>query len=124
MTKFYTILFFTLVIGSMQAQDALLKRADSLYSQGKYSQAIEAFETYEQQDQVYEKMAKAYMALGNYDAALKNYQSALKAFPEDALIKYDYAKLLSRSKKLNEAAVLFNELVYLDYKNPNYHYEL
>ena len=124
MIKIYSILFFVLIAGSTQAQDALLKRADSLYSHGNYSQAIEAFKTYEQQDQVYQKIAKAYMALGNYDAALKSYERALKAFPEDALIKYDYAKLLSRSKKLNDAEVLLNELVYLDYKNPNYHYEL
>lgn len=124
MIKFYTFLIIALVTWSIQAQDALLKRADSLYAHGNYSKAIETYKSYEQQDLVYEKMAKAYLALGNYDLALKNYDHALNAFPEDALIKYDYAKLLSRSKKLNDAAVLFSELVYLDYKNPNYHYEL
>ncbi|MBO3099148.1 tetratricopeptide repeat protein [Gelidibacter pelagius] len=124
MIKYCTLLIITLLTWSIQAQDVLLKRADSLYAHGNYSKAIEAYETYEQQDLVYEKMAKAYLALGNYDLALKNYDLALNAFPEDALIKYDYAKLLSRSKKLNDAVVLFSELVYLDYRNPNYHYEL
>ena len=124
MTKFLQILFLVLVSWSVQAQDVLIKRADSLYAHGNYSQAIKVFKTYENQDAVYEKMAKAYLALGNSDDALANYDNALNAFPEDALIKYDYAKLLSRSKKLNDAAVLFSELVYLDYKNPNYHYEL
>lgn len=124
MIKFYKTLLFALVTCSMQAQDAVLKTADSLYAHGNYSQAIDVFKTYNNQDEVYEKIAKSYLALGNYDAALKNYDNALKAFPEDALIKYDYAKLLSRSKKLNDAAFLFNELVYLDYRNPNYHYEL
>ena len=124
MVKLYTFLIIALVTWSIQAQDALLKQADSLYAHGNYSQAIETYKSYEQQDLVFEKMAKAYLALGNYDEALKNYDHALNAFPENALIKYDYAKLLSRSKKLNDAAVLFSELVYLDYKNPNYHYEL
>ena len=124
MIKFYNILLFALVSWSIQAQDVLIKRADSLYAHGNYSQAIEVFKAYENQDEVYIKMAKAYFALGNYDETLKYYDNALNAFPEDALIKYDYAKLLSRSKKLNDAAVLLNELVYLDYKNPNYHYEL
>lgn len=124
MIKLCNFLLFALVSWSVQAQDVHLKRADSLYIHGNYAKAIEAFNGYENQDEVYEKTAKAYLALGNYDAALKYYDHALKAFPEDALIKYDYAKLLSRSKKLNDAAVLFNELVYLDYKNPNYHYEL
>lgn len=124
MIKFCTFLIIALVTWSIQAQDALLKRADSLYAHGNYSKAIETYKSYDQKDLVYEKMAKAYLALGNYDLALENYDYALNAKPEDALIKYDYAKLLSRSKKLNDAAVLFSELVYLDYKNPNYHYEL
>ncbi len=124
MIKFYQILLLVLVSWSVQAQDVLIKRADSLYVHGNYSQAIEVYKSYENQEAVYEKMAKSYFALGNYDDALKNYDNALKAFPENALIKYDYAKLLSRSKMLNDAAVLFSELVYLDHKNPNYHYEL
>lgn len=124
MIRSYKFLLFALVLESVQAQHVLIKRADSLYVHGNYSQAIEMFKAYENQDEVYEKIAKSYLALGNYDEALKNYDSALNAFPEDALIKYDYAKLLSRTKKLNDAAVLFNELVYLDYQNPNYHYEL
>jgi tetratricopeptide (TPR) repeat protein len=124
MIKFYNFFLLALLASSIQAQDSSLKTGDSLYAYGNYSQAIEAFKTYPQQDAVYEKMAKAYLALGNYDAALTNYDSALNAFPEDALIKYDFAKLLARSKKLNDAEVLLNELVYLDYKNPNYHYEL
>lgn len=124
MIKFCTFLIIALVSWSIQAQDALLHRADSLFAHGNYTQAIAAFKNYEQQDLVYEKMAKAYMALGNYDLALQNYDQALNAFPDNALIKYDYAKLLSRSKKLNDAAMLLSELVYLDYRNPNYHYEL
>src|SRR5690606_14276424 len=115
MIKLCKTLFFAIISCTIQAQDAQLKRADSLYIHGNYSKAIEVFKIYEHQDEVYEKIAKAYLALGNYDLAVQNYDHALLAFPEDALIKNDYAKLLSQTKKLNDAAVLFSELVYLDY---------
>ncbi|MBJ7881492.1 tetratricopeptide repeat protein [Gelidibacter salicanalis] len=124
MPKFCSVLSIVLISWSMQAQFARLKLADSLYVHGNYAQSITVFKSIELQDQVYEKLAKAYIALGNYDEALENYKRASQASPEDALLKYDYAKLLARSKKLKSAEVLLNELVYLDYRNPNYHYEL
>ncbi|TXE09049.1 tetratricopeptide repeat protein [Gelidibacter salicanalis] len=124
MPKVLNLCSVMLLTWSFQAQDVSLKLADSLYAHGNYAQAITVFKSFEQQEHVYEKLAKAYMALGNYDEALKNYKSASQTFPEDALLKYDYAKLLARNKKLKAAEDLFNALVYLDYKNPNYHYEL
>lgn len=124
MVKFIIFIITALVSWSIQAQDPLIARADSLYNFGKYAQAIETYKDVKPQSDIYEKMAKSYVALGNYDAALEAYKNALKSFPENALLKYDYAKLLSRSKKLKDAAVLLNELVNQDYKNPNYHYEL
>ncbi|TDU43111.1 tetratricopeptide repeat protein [Gelidibacter sediminis] len=124
MPKSLRLLIVALLTWSIQAQDASLKRADSLYAHGNYAQAITVFKSFEQQEQVYEKLAKAYMALGNYDEALNNYERASQAFPEDALLKYDYAKLLARSKKIKAAETLLNELVSQDAKNPNYHYEL
>lgn len=124
MLRFFKLWVFVWITWFGQAQTVLLKHADSLFVHGNYAQAIAAYNAYENQDAVYEKIAKSYLALGNYDAALKNYGLALQAFPDNALIKYDYAKLLARSKKLAAAALLLNELVYLDYQNPNYHYEL
>jgi len=124
MSKVLSLCSAVLFTWSFQAQDVSLKLADSLYAHGNYAQAITVFKSFEQQEHVYEKLAKAYRALGNYDEALNNYKSASQAFPEDALLKYDYAKLLARNKKLKAAEDLFNALVNLDYKNPNYHYEL
>lgn len=103
---------------SLQAQESVL-RGDSLYRHGNYSKAITQYLTYDHPNDVFEKIANAYFALGNYDEALHYYDLALSAFPDDAHLKYDYAKLLSRTKKLKDAAVLFSELVSLDYNNPN-----
>ncbi len=118
------IVILILTIFKTEAQSSVLAIADSLYAYGNYSKAINIYKTHSQPSEVYDKIAKAYLAIGNDDEALRNYELGLKANLDNTLLKYDYAKLLYRHKKLNDAAVLFNELVYLDYKNPNYHYEL
>lgn len=106
-----------------EAQSSALAVGDSLYVNGKYSKAIAVYKTYTNQAEVYDKIAKAYVAIGNFDAALENYKKSVDANPDDALLRFEYAKLLSRTKKHKEAATLFNALIYSDYKNPNYHYQ-
>lgn len=113
-----------LIVLKTEAQNSVLKLADSLYLNGNYSKAIEHYKLHENQPDVFDNIAKAYMAIGNYEEALKNYEFSITSNPKDALSKYEYAKLLSRTKNYDEASKVFNELVYLDYKNPNYHYEL
>ncbi|MEP1490223.1 MAG: tetratricopeptide repeat protein [Algibacter sp.] len=117
-------LLFLLVLFKTEAQTSDLNVADSLYVNGNYSKAIEQYKTHENQSEVFDKMAKAYVAIGNYDAALNNYKASIEANPENALIKFEYARLLSKTKKYKAATKVFNDLVYVDYKNPNYHYEL
>lgn len=98
--------------------------ADDLYAKGNYSKAIEAYKLCKNLDQVYSKIAKAYIAIGNYDKALTNYELALEANTDDALITYDYAKLLAKTKQYKDASLLFNKLKKADSLNPNYYYEL
>ena len=107
-----------------EAQSSDVRIADSLYLNGNYSKAIESYQKSEDHSQVYDKIAKAYMAIGNYDAALINYENSVSANPDDALIKYEYAKLLARTKKYKLASNEFYKLIDIDYRNPNYHYEL
>ena len=64
------------------------------------------------------------MALGNYDEAILNYQKSIDSNPDNALTKYEYAKLLSKTKNYKEASDEFYKLIDIDYNNPNYHYEL
>tara|TARA_R110002094_G_scaffold3026_15_gene11153 strand:- start:111 stop:1241 length:1131 start_codon:yes stop_codon:yes gene_type:complete len=117
-------IIFLLILFKTVAQTSVLNIADSLYANGNYSKAIEQYQTYDNQSEVYDKIAKAYVALGNYDEALQNYEASIEANPEDALLKFEYARLLSQTKKYETAAKVFNDLVYIDDKNPNYHYEL
>lgn len=124
MNKFFFILLICFSIQKNKAQNSVLNQADSLYSTGNFSKAIEVYKTYNSQNEVHEKVAKAYMAIGNYGEALKHFKASVEAHPDDELLKYDYAKLLSKTKHHEKASKLFNDLVYMDYRNPNYHYEL
>ncbi|MFT5217599.1 MAG: tetratricopeptide (TPR) repeat protein [Glaciecola sp.] len=119
----YFLVILLMFICKLKAQTSVLHLADSLYLHGNYTKAIEAYKSYENQDEVYQNIAKAYLAMGNYDEALLNYENSLKANPEDALAMFDYGKLLARVKNYKEALTVFYQLIDIDYKNPNYHYE-
>ncbi|MCB0389531.1 MAG: tetratricopeptide repeat protein [Winogradskyella sp.] len=106
-----------------EAQTSVLMLADSLYANGYYSKAIAQYEVYNKPSEVYEKIAKASIAIGNYNQALLNYQESIKAHPNNTLLKYEYAKLLSRTNNLQSAASQFNKLIIIDSLNPNYHFE-
>jgi len=120
------LIFIVLICFSVKtnAQIAVLDHADSLYASGHYSKAITSYKSLNDTNMVLSKIAKAYHALGNYDGALSFYEQSIVVSPDNALLKYEYAKLLYKTKKYEAAAERFNDLVYLDYKNPNYHYEL
>ena len=117
------LVLILLVQFNAEAQSSALQLGDSLYANGNYSKAIKSYEEYSSQNKIYGKIAKAYLAIGNNGKALENYKKGVEANPEDALIKFEYAKLLLRSKQYKDASDLFEELIYVDYKNPNYHYQ-
>ncbi|QNK76557.1 tetratricopeptide repeat protein [Winogradskyella sp. PAMC22761] len=98
--------------------------ADHLYVNGNFSKAIETYKSLKNLDVVYDDIAKAYIAIGNYDEALDYYDKAVTANEDNLLIKYEFAKLLSKSKKYDKANQLFSNLIESDSLNPNYYYEL
>lgn len=120
-------LCFTLILliqFNAEAQTSALAVADNLYTSGNYTKAIVIYKSLKNVDEVYDKIAKAYIAIGNYGEGIANYKLAIQANPDEALLKYDYAKLLTKTKNYKEAHTLFNTLIVLDSLNPNYHYEL
>ena len=117
------LILILLVQLNAEAQSSALLVAESLYANGNYTKAINTYKTYENLDEVYHKIAKAYIAIGNFDAAIENYKLSVEANTEDALLKFDYAKLLTKTKKYEDASQLFNELIERDNTNPNYYYE-
>ncbi|WP_296380629.1 tetratricopeptide repeat protein [Winogradskyella sp.] len=113
-------LVFTLTLNAQISID----KADNLYASGNYSKAIEIYKSSKNLDEVYDKIAKAYIAIGNYGEGLVYYKKAIESNLEDVLLKYEYAKLLTKTKNYKEANQLFKSLIVLDSINPNYHYEL
>ncbi len=120
----FVLIFISIIVLKAEAQSSALQLGDSLYVNGNYSKAIEAYNQFDNQLNVYDKIAKAYVAIGNYDEALAYYKNSIESNPDNALIKYEFAKLLSKTKKYAEASNMFYKLIDIDYKNPNYHYEL
>ena len=120
------LIFICFLFGNLLAssQSEILNEADSLYANGNFSKAIILYETYDMPSKVYGKIARANMAIGNYKDALKFYNLEIKAHPDKALSKYEYAKLLNKTKKFKKAIVQFNDLITIDSLNPNYHYDM
>ncbi|WP_053976214.1 tetratricopeptide repeat protein [Mangrovimonas xylaniphaga] len=126
MIKFKTLVFFVGlgIVCNMQSQTAVLDVADSLFANGNYSKAIAHYKSYEAQGEVADKIARSYVAIGNYDEALSYYETSVGVKPNDALIAFEYARLLSKTRKFDDASTVFRGLIAIDESNPNYHYEL
>lgn len=123
MRLLFIIISILLTINT-DAQPSALNTADSLYSNGNFSKAIDIYKTYTNQDEVYVKIAKAYVAIGNYHSALDYYKLAVEAQPKYGLVLYEYARLLSKTKNFETSIKVFDTLMNIDYRNPNYHYEM
>jgi len=118
------IILLLLITIAAEAQTSASQFADSLYQTGNFSKAIEVYQSLEDKTEEYANMANAYISIGNYDQALEYYKLSIEALPENAILKYEYAKLLSKTKAYDEASIVFKNLIMVDSLNPNYHYEL
>ncbi|MBR9913361.1 MAG: tetratricopeptide repeat protein [Algicola sp.] len=118
------VVLFLFLGNAVYAQSSMITKADSLFVNGNFSKAIAIYKTQTNQEEVYHKMARSYVAIGNYDKALEYYQLSVTSQPKEALVLYEYAKLLSKTKKYEAAIEVFHQLMNIDYRNPNYHYEM
>lgn len=101
-------------------------KAEQLFVTGNYSKAIAAYQKCKtcKPQVVNHKIAQAYEALGNYKKALAYYKKAINVAPNNLQIKYQYAKLLSKTKAYKDAKFNFEKLIENDSLNPNFHYQL
>lgn len=122
--KISTTILVILFVVKIEAQSPSMHIGDSLYAQGNFTKAIEKYGEIEKQSNVYHKIANAYKSLGNYDKSLLYYKKSIDSQPYNTLVKYEFAKLLMLTKNFKQASRIFNNLISIDDKNPNYHYQL
>ena len=117
------IALLVLITFKTEAQTSVLTVSDSLMANGNFSKAIALLENSNTENSAY-RLARAYNAIGNYNKSILSFKKAIESTPENILLQYEYAKLLSKVKKNAEAVTIFNNLKAKDSTNPNYHYEL
>ncbi len=118
------LILFLVLICKAEAQSSALQLADSLYTYGAYSKAISVYKPFEDKPEVAIKMAKASVAIGNIAQGLEYYKKGVDGAPDNLLYAYDYAKLLSKTQRLEEARNVLKALTLVNNRNPNYQYEL
>ncbi len=112
------------VVSDRVSSNRQLKKADSLFALGTYSQAISLYKNLPENATVLYKLAMCYESSGNNKEALKYYKAALKISKNSLSTAYRYGKLLIKSAQYKKADSLFLELVNKQPKNANYVYHL
>ncbi|MBP2831732.1 tetratricopeptide repeat protein [Aquimarina sp. U1-2] len=108
-----------------EAQTSVLVAADSLYQLGNYSEAIKKYQQSIPQNQyTILQIARSNKAKGMYNESLTLYEKAITAYPSSPNIKFEYAKLLSTTAKLDRADSMYTVLANEQPKNPNFQYRL
>ena len=93
-TVFY-ILFFLLSIGSFAQNQDLFEKANALYNDGKYAEAIDTYDVIldngNHSADLYFNLANAHYKLNNIAPSIYFYEKALQLAPNDADIKNNIA---------------------------------
>ncbi len=120
--KRYSIIIL-FIVGKAGAQSSASAIADSLYTLGNYSAAINA---YAKRGDLKSSLqiARAYEAIGNYTKAVVQYRAALDKNPELEIARFEMGKLLLKTKEYDAALEAFTTLISKKDGNPEYFYYL
>lgn len=112
-----------LIISKAGAQSSALSVADSLYSLGNYTAAINEYAKVDSANASLQ-VARAYNAIGNYDKAIAQYTATLAKNPNLDIAQFELGKLLLKTKNHQLALEAFETLVSTKQQNPEYYYYL
>nr|WP_292966599.1 tetratricopeptide repeat protein [Muricauda sp. UBA7809] len=121
--KDFYIPFLILFSFKAGAQTSALAAADSLYGLGNYASAINVYAKVGDKKSNLQ-IARAYNAIGNYDKAIAQYSALLDKNPELQQARFEFGKLLLKTKKYEQALEAFNVLTASKQENPEYYYYL
>ena len=121
--KKYVFIFFCLVVLKAEAQASALVIADSLYTTGNFTAAINQYSKLNDQ-QAQLQIARAYNLVRNYDKAIVQYENYIANNPKDQIASFELGKLYGKTKKYTKAKEIFEKLVAKNNNNPEYYYYL
>ena len=116
-------MFFMAVflIFKVAAQTSFFATADSLYTLGDYTQAINAYAKVGSQQSALQ-IARAYSAIGNFDKSVAQYKGILEKQPTLQIARFELGKLYLKTNRFVQASDLFFDLVLDGSKNPEYYF--
>jgi len=100
-----------------------LSVADSLYTLGNYTSAINEYAKIGDANASLQ-IARAYNAIGNFDKAIAQYQATLTKKPTMDIARFELGKLLLKTKGYQPALEAFQDLIAKGQENPEYYYYL
>ena len=120
-----SILFIALVLvfkaeaQTLSADRQYLAIADSLYSIGNYTNAINYYAK-EGSQKGNLQIARAYNSIGNYDKAIVQYENLIAESADLQIARFELGKLYLKMKRFDQGRKLFTSLVRDDENNPAY----
>ena len=117
------LLFFYLVVLKAEAQTSALAMADSLYTVGDYTKAINEYAKVNTPNAKLQ-IARTYNAIRNYDKAILQYEALIKQDPKGQIPKFELGKLYDKTKKAEKSKRIFEDLSAENPSNPEYFYYL
>ncbi|GGD90566.1 tetratricopeptide repeat protein [Planktosalinus lacus] len=121
MKRLWFYLLFISLVSQAQEHKNL---ADSYFSLGNYSKAIQHLKQTPESKEQQHKLAKSYEQTGNLKSALAHYEKLFDRYPEDIFLAYEYSKLLRKTAKNKQAEEILNTLIATDSLNPNFPYQM
>jgi tetratricopeptide (TPR) repeat protein len=115
------ILVFKAEAQTLSADRQYLAIADSLYSIGNYTNAINYYAK-EGSQKGNLQIARAYNSIGNYDKAIVQYENLIAESADLQIARFELGKLYLKMKRFDQGRKLFTSLVRDDENNPAYLY--
>ncbi|SIQ18391.1 Flp pilus assembly protein TadD, contains TPR repeats [Maribacter ulvicola] len=106
-----------------EAQSSGLAVADSLYTIGNYSKAINEYSKVGGLSAALQ-IARSYNAVGNYEKAITQYQYVVEEDVKNQLAQFELGKLLLKVNRFEEAKSVFANLSNLNTTNPEFQFYL
>ncbi|WP_299797661.1 tetratricopeptide repeat protein [uncultured Maribacter sp.] len=119
------LFIFTLLLLQIkvEAQTSALAIADSLYTLGNYSKAINEYSKAGGLSAALQ-IARSYNAVGNYEKAITQYQYVVEEDVENQLAQLELGKLLLKVNRFEEAKSVFANLTDFNTDNPEFQFYL